>query len=146
MKKFFERVKAALVKLFGSTTWEKTTSATIAYIAPLLETIVGLAAGGPAETIVTAIVAKIQSALATVTAVVDGATTTPPANEIAAVTEALNSIKTNLAALLADADVKNSGLLTKVTAVVDTIIGEVEAILAEIPSSSTGTASSGATA
>jgi hypothetical protein len=135
MKKFFERVEAAFKKLFGSTTWEKTASATITYVAPLLETIVQLTAGSAAETVTAGVVATVQSDLATLSAVVDGATATPPANELAAATEALTSIQTNFGSLLAAAEVKNSGKVTEITAVANTIIGEVEAILGNIPKS-----------
>jgi hypothetical protein len=135
VKKFWSRVEAAFKKLFGSTTWEKTASATISFVAPLLETIVGLAAGGPAATIVANIVATVQSDLATVSAVVTGATQTPPANEIQACLNALGSIKANFAALLAAAEVKNSAEATKITAVANTIIGEIDAILENLPAS-----------
>lgn len=130
---FFHKVESAFKKLFGSTTWEKTVSSTLTYVGPLLELLVGLAAGGPAETLVTGIVNTTQTDLATVAAVVTGATATPPANEMAAVTSALNSIKANLPQLLTAADVKNSTKSTEITATTNTIIGEVEAILANIP-------------
>lgn len=134
MDKFFHRVGAAFKKLFGSTTWEKTTSATITYVAPLLETLVALTAGGPAETLVAGIVAKVQKSLATVSAVVEDATATPPANELAAVEQALGSIQTNLPTLLEAAEIKNSTHATEITATTNTIIGEVDAILQNIPS------------
>jgi hypothetical protein len=134
VKKFWHRVEAAFKKLFGSSKWEKTTSAVISYIAPLLETLVALTAGGPAAALVTNIVSIAQTDLATLAAVVDGATATPAANEVSAAINALNSIKTNLAALLTAADVKNAATSLQVTATVNAIIGEVEAILANVPS------------
>ena len=135
MKKFWERVEAAFKKLFGSTTWEKTASAVLSYVAPLLETLVGLTAGGPAETLVAGVVSTVQKDLATIEAVVGDATATPPANELAAATEALTSIKTNLGSILTAAEVTNSAEASKITAVVNTIIGEIEAMLANVPSS-----------
>lgn len=133
MNKFWHRTEQVFKELFGSTTWEKTASSVLTYVGPLLGTLVALTAGAPAGGLVTAAVAKAQSALATVAAVVSGATSTPPANELAAATNALNSVKTNLAALLTAADVKNSAHATEITATVTTVIGEVEAMLENIP-------------
>jgi hypothetical protein len=133
VKKFWNKVESAFKKLFGSTNWEKTASAVITYVAPLLELLVGLAAGGPAETLVAGIVNTVQADLATVAAVVNGATATPPANELAAVTNALNSVKANLPALLTAVEVKNSAKSTEIASTANTIIGEVEAILANMP-------------
>jgi hypothetical protein len=135
MKKFWDKVEAAFKKLFGSTKWEQTASSVVTYVAPLLETLVALTAGGPAAAIVTGIVNTVQADLATVAAVVNGATATPPVNELAAVMQALASIQTNLPALLTAAEVKNSTNASKITAVVNTIIGEVEAIADNIPKS-----------
>jgi hypothetical protein len=133
MKKFWYKVEDAFKKLFGSTTWEKTASSVLTYLAPLLETLVALTAGGPAAALATGIVDTLQSDLATVAAVVNGANATPPANELAAVIQALESIETKLAALLTAAEIKNSTNAAKITAVVNTIVGEVEAILENIP-------------
>ena len=137
---FFHKAEAVFKRLFGSATWEKTVSSTLTYVAPLLELLVGLAAGGPAETLVTGIVNTTQSDLATVAAVVTGATATPPANEMAAVTNALNSIKANLPQLLTAVEVKNSTKSTEITATASTIIGEVEAIFSNIPGAVPATA------
>ena len=133
MKKFWDKVESAFKKLFGSTKWEQTTSSVITYVAPLLETLVALTAGGPAAALVTGIVNTVQADLTTVAAVVNGATATPPANELAAVNQALTSIKNNLPTLLTAAEVKNSTNASKITAVVNTVIGEVEAIAENIP-------------
>ena len=133
MKTFFHKVEAAMKKLFGSTSWEKTVSATLTYTGPMLELLVGLAAGGPAAAIVTRVVNTVQADLGTVAAVVNEATETPSANEMAAAISALNSIKANLPQLLTAAEVKNSTKATEIAATSNTIIGEVEAILANIP-------------
>ena len=44
-KTFFDKVGSVLKKLFGSASFEQTVQSVITYAAPLLETIVGLAAG-----------------------------------------------------------------------------------------------------
>jgi hypothetical protein len=139
MKKFWDKVETAFKKLFGSTTWEKTASSVLTYVGPLLETLVALTDPAIAP-LVTSIVNTVRSDLATVYAVVSGATATPPTNELQAVTNALGSIQTNLAALLSAAGVKNSANAAKITAVVDTIIGEVQAIAENIPKASAATA------
>jgi hypothetical protein len=132
MNKFWDKVETAFKKLFGSASWEKTTSSVLTYVGPLLETLLSLTDPAVAP-LVTGIVNTVQSDLATVSAVVSGATATPPANELQAVTNALGSIQTNLAALLSAAGVKNSANAAQLTAVVDTIIGEVKAIAENIP-------------
>ena len=65
-KTFFDKVGSVLKKLFGSASFEQTVQSVITYAAPLLETIVGLAAGSPAATAVAAVVSTVQSDLATV--------------------------------------------------------------------------------
>jgi hypothetical protein len=45
----------------------------------------------------------------------------------------LTSVQTNLGTLLADADIKNSTKAADITGAVNTLIGEVEAILAAAP-------------
>lgn len=133
MKKFWDKVEAAFKKLFGSTKWEQTATSVITYVAPLVETIVGLAAGGPAEALVTSVVNIVKSDLATVSAIVSGATETPAGTALVAVKNALSSIQTNLGSVLSDADVKNSAKYADITSVVNLIVGEVEAVLSNIP-------------
>jgi hypothetical protein len=133
VKKFWHRIEAAFKKLFGSSNWEKTASAVITYAAPIIETIVSLAAGGPAEVLVARVVSTIQGDLATMSAVVDGATGTPPANELQVFVNAANSIKSNLTSILASAEVKNSAKQAAITAAVDTIVGELDACVANMP-------------
>lgn len=140
MKTFFHKVEAAMKKLFGSTTWEKTVTSTLTYVAPLLELLVGLAAGSPAEALVTEVVNTVTTDLGTVAAVVNGAKATPSTSDLTAATNALNSIKANLPQLLTAAEVKNSAKATEITATASTIIGEVEAILSNIPTKVTAPA------
>lgn len=134
VKTFFEKFGSELKKLFGSTaTWEQTARSVITYVAPILETIIGLAAGGPAEAAVSGVVNSIQADLATISAVVQGAAVTPRSPTAVTVKTALESIKANLGSLLADADIKNSTKVTEITAAVNGISGEVEALLANLP-------------
>jgi len=136
VKTFFAKVEAEAKKLFGSTTWEKTVTSVVTYTAPIAETLIGLAAGQPAEALVAEGVTILKSDLATVSAVVSGATTTPSATGLATVVSALNSIKTNLSGLLTAAEVKNSKTSSAITSTVNLIVGEMDAALANVPSAS----------
>jgi hypothetical protein len=132
---FFHSVGAAFKKLFGSSTWERTAASTITYVAPLLETIVQLAAGSAAEQAVAKVIATVQSDLATVAAVVDGTASGTP-HGTAVVVSALGSIKTNLSGLLSLAEVKNSGKVSQITTAVNLIVGEADAMLGAMPGAS----------
>jgi hypothetical protein len=133
MKTFFAKLKAAFEKVFGSTTWEKTALGVISFIAPLLETIVGLAAGGPAEALVAKVISIVQSDLSTLQTVVSDATSATSTSGLQTAQNALNSIKTNLSSLLTAAQIKNSTKAADITAAVNTVVGEVDAILENMP-------------
>lgn len=130
---FFHRVGAAFKKLFGNSTWEKTAQSTITFVAPLLETIVQLAAGSGAEQAVAKVVGTVQSDLATLLAVIDEANASTDPHTAAVVATALGSVKDNLSCLLNIAEIKNSGKITQVTAAVNLIVGEVDAMLGSLP-------------
>ena len=131
---FFASVKSFFHKLFGSLpSWEKSASSTLAFAAPLVEEIVALSAGEPAAAEVQSIVSEVQKDMATVATVVSGAAGEPSATSYQTATTALNSIKTNLTGLLTAGHVKNPDTLAKVTGITNTIIGEAEAILSEMP-------------
>lgn len=132
---FFHRVGSAMKKLFGSSTWEKSAQATISYVAPLLETIVQLSAGSGAEQAVASIIGKVQSDLATLSAVVDEANASTDPHASAVVATVLGSIRDNLSDLLGMAEIKNAGKVTEITAAVNLIAGEVNAMLGSLPAS-----------
>lgn len=134
---FFHKVGAIAKKLFGSTTWEKTAQSVITYTAPLLETVVQLAAGDAAEQTVAKVVNTVQADLATLAAVVDGAHQ-GDAHGAAVAISALGSIKVNMVGLLQATDVKNSTKATEITAVVNLIVGEVDAMLLSLPMAAQG--------
>ena len=67
IKSFFESVGSEIEKLFKSvvsSSWEQKASATIKYVAPLVETIVQLAAGTAAAAAVTGVINQVQADLA----------------------------------------------------------------------------------
>lgn len=129
---FFEKVGSTLKKLFTSHGWETKAIATINYVAPMVETIVALTAGGPAATIVANVVNIVKADLATVATVCQDGMPAPGSTAAQTVTSALNSVKSNLTELLADADVKNSAKAEEITAVTTTIIGEANALLSSL--------------
>jgi hypothetical protein len=133
VKKFWQRVESVFKKLFGSSKWEKTALSVISYIAPILETIIALAVGGPAAAIVTNAIEMAKTDLATMAAVVDGATGTPPPNELQLFVQAENSIRANLGGLLQLAEIKNSGKQAEITNAVNLIVGELDAAVQNLP-------------
>jgi len=135
---FFEKVGGWLKKLFTNTTIEHKILATVTYVAPLVEGILGFV--DPAiSAVVTRVITMVEADLATVTATVDGAKVTPGTPAAATVTSALTSVKTNLTGLLADAGVKNSANFAKIQAAVNTVIGEAVAMLGELAPGSVAT-------
>lgn len=134
MKKFWHKAEAVLKELFGSSSWEKTASATLTYIGPALQLLLTLAAGPQVAAIVGGVIAKAQAGLATIGAVVNGATSTPAPNAVAAAVAAANSIRANLTGLLSVAEIKNSTRSAEITAVVNEIVGELDEFVSNAPS------------
>jgi hypothetical protein len=129
VKTFFEKIGEWFKEIAHNTTWEQTALTTLKVVAPLLDTLVTLTAGEAAGAVVANAVNQLQSDIAGAAALLSGA----DAGGTVTVTSLLNSVKTNLGTLLADADVKNSTKITQITSVANTVIGEVEAILSAVP-------------
>jgi hypothetical protein len=128
-KSVFEKVGAEIEKLFGgSASVEQKVQATITFVAPLVNTVVVLADPAIAPT-VAKVISTVQADLALVSTVVQGATPAPGSSAATTATTALNSVKTNLSELLTDSGVKNSANFSKISAAVNLIIAEVEAVL-----------------
>jgi len=130
---FFSKIKAFFEKLFESGNWERTVSSVITVIAPLVESIVALTAGEAASSEVQGVVNQVLSDLAAVQALATSATPATGATTYQQIGTVLSGIKTNLASLLAAGHIKDTATLTKVTAIVDTVVNECEAILSELP-------------
>ena len=127
-KTVFGKIESLFKEVFGSAaTWEQIASTTITVVSPIVETIITLTDGEPAALAVAAIVAQIQTDMANVAKTITAAGSSPT------VTTTLNSIITNLQALLTGADIKDATTLTKVESVVKTLVAEFEAILDAIP-------------
>jgi hypothetical protein len=130
-KSFFSKLESFFKKVFGSSTWERTAETAITITAPLLETLVALTAGEPAAAALTGVIKQAENDLAGTAVLLqqaqlgDGTAKTQATNMIAAV-------DTNLQTLLTDAQIKDPATLEKVTAVVNTVSGELQAILAAV--------------
>lgn len=125
---FFSKIEGWFSKVFSKApSWQQTASATLTVAAPLLETIVTLSAGEGAGEEVGKIVAEVQSDMAAASALITSSGPTPTLNSV------LGSITGNLGALLTAGHIKDPGTLEKVTSVVNTIVGEVEAITSVLP-------------
>ncbi len=100
--------------------------ATVGALAPLIEA--GLTVEDPAiAPVVTAAFTEVQTDLGTFESIVKQAGTTPTALSV------LNSVNANLAAVLTDAQVKNSAKIADITATVNAVTSEIDAITAYFP-------------
>ena len=116
----------------GHSNWEQSASTTLKLVAPLTETIVTEAAGEADADKVQSLVTEVQSDLAVAATLISGADA-PGASAGTQITTALNSVTANLGGLLSAGHIKNPATLTKVTSIVKTVVGEVEAILSAMP-------------
>ena len=124
----WSKVEAWFKKVFSKAPgWEKTASAVLTYVAPLLETVIALTAGEPAAAAIATVVGKVQSDMAV------AAVTIEDANASVSLTGVLTSIQTNLSSLLTAGQITDAATVTKVTAVVNTIIAEIKAVAAAVP-------------
>ncbi len=123
---FFGRVKAELKKLFlHAPGWEASAAATLTYVAPMVELAVTLADPAAAP-IVNALIEKVQSAMAAAAVVIKAAGPTPT------LVTYLNAINNDIAQVENAAQIKDPATAAKLAALVGTITGEVNAILAEV--------------
>jgi hypothetical protein len=130
-KSFFASAEDWFEKIFGHTTWQQTASTTIALSAPLVESLVAVTAGEADSAKVQEVVNEVQTDLATVAQLIkqsQGGT-----NTFQTIANILNSVKNNLSGLLAAGHIKDQATLEKVTGIVNTVLGELVAILGSIP-------------
>ena len=136
---FFSKIEAAFKKVFGSSKWEQTAETTLTLVAPLLETLLALTAGAPAATAVGVVIAKIQMGLATAAKLSSDikAGTVSSANGAQQLSAMLAAVQADLGTLLTATQIKDQTTQAKVTAIVDSISGEVQAIIAALPTPAT---------
>lgn len=126
IKSFFEHVGEWLKVHLGTTASFEHTAATALKIAePLINTLLALTAGEPIAAKVSAVANQVINDLNTTSAILNGAAATGGIT----VTSLLTGVQSNLSTLLADADVKNSAKSAEITGIVNSLLGEVEAIL-----------------
>jgi hypothetical protein len=132
---FFKSIESEFKKIFGSTTWEKTAETTLTLISPLLETAVALTTGEPAAAALTAVIAKVQAALAAAVKVLSdvqaGKATSTSA--VQTISTTLTAVQSDLQTLLTAGQIKNPATQAKITAIMNTVVGEVQAVLQEVP-------------
>lgn len=132
MLSFFKKAASIFTKMFGQapTLLQKMATA-ISYVAPLTNEIVALSAGEANAQIVTNIVHEVQSDLTTAATVISaahGGTLTPTA--ATTIQGSLAAVNDNLKGLLVAGHIKNPDTQSKVSATVETITGELSAVLA----------------
>lgn len=131
---FFKSAFDWFKKVFTNTDWTHAAQVAITVAAPLVDTVAELV-GGPAAG---AEVANIVNIVKTDFGVVSTTLSQVQAGSagvsaIGLLKNTLASIKDNLQALLGVAAVKNDATKQTVTLTVNTIIGEIDAILASVP-------------
>jgi hypothetical protein len=126
-KSFFDKIGDFFKDIFDNkATWEKTASTALAVVGPLLDTVVGLTAGSAAATAVSNVITQVQKDLQAALALLSSDTGGTAKQQV---TQLISGVQSQLATLLADADVKNSAEAAKITSAVNLISGELQAIL-----------------
>lgn len=137
---FIGKVEHSFKNLFNKVpSWSQTASATLKLIAPLTGTIVGLAAGDEGSSQAAKIISEVESDLAVASSLLaeshDGAAAP------AGLANALNAAKSNLQSLLAAGHIKNPATVRKIETLINTIVGEVEAIQSILPANASAASS-----
>jgi hypothetical protein len=135
MKKFFAKVESFFKKAFGSSKWEKTASTVLTIVTPLLTTLLALTAGPSVAAAVGGVISQVQKNLAAASVLIDdldaaGASATHTPQQVVAI---LGAARSDLSSILQLAEVKNSGKQAEITQVVNTIVDELDAIVAAAP-------------
>lgn len=131
---FFKKAFDWLKKVFTNTDWTHAAQVSITIAAPLVETVAGLVAGPAADAEVTNIVNVVKTDFGVVSTTLGQVQAgSSNVNTITLLKNTLSSIVTNLQSLLTVADIKDAGTKQTVTMTVNTIVGEIEAILASVP-------------
>lgn len=130
---FFEAVGTEIEKLFGASSLEQKAQAVISYVAPVVNTIVGLLDPAVAP-LVAGVISAVQSDLATISVVVQSATAAPGSTAAQTIKTAITGVNTNLNGILQMAEVKNSAKIAQITSAVTLISGELNALLTNLPS------------
>ena len=120
IENIFKKLFAAEPKL------AQTVTATIAVVAPLVETILVVTGDEAAAVEIEQVVEQVEADLAAITGLVKTSGATPTLQSV------LAAVETDLKSLLTAGDIKDSGTITKVTDIVDTIVAELQAIVGAV--------------
>ena len=134
VKTFFEKFEQKFVALFKKApSFEQKAAAVVAYVAPAVQMILGLV-DPPLAAILAPIFAVVEKDLAIVETVTTSLVVAPGTSAIVTVENALTAVKTNIAGILQLAEVKSSAKVTQIETEVSGVVGEIEALLADLPS------------
>jgi hypothetical protein len=132
--KFFHSALSFLEKVFTNTDWTHAAQVGITVAAPLIETVATLAGGPQVGAEVTNIVNTVKTDFGVVSVTLGqiqaGNTSV---STVTLLKNTLGAIKTNLAQLLTVADINDAATKQTVTLTVNTIVGEIDAVLDSIP-------------
>jgi hypothetical protein len=124
----FEDITNIFIKFFKQVPiWTTTASTTLAFIAPVLETIVAIDGSVALDNKVVNVIKLIQSDLVLAAKFVNAVDSSKNLVDV------LESIKTNVGDLLTIAAVKNSAHFAQYENYAKAIIGEIEAIISVLP-------------
>lgn len=130
MGNFFKNVIHVFTKLFGNApSVLQTASSVLRYVSPFIKGILSLVGGEPLAADVQKIVAEIQSDLATAATLISQSHGSPSAGIVDQLVNILTAVNSNLAALLQAGHIKEPSTVAKVTAIVNTITGEIQALV-----------------
>lgn len=124
----FEKIENIFVSFFKKEpSWALVAETDLAFIAPVINTIVTLNAGAAVDAQVQEVIADIQKDLVLATKFVQAE------DSSSNLTDVLNTLKSNLNGLLTLAGIKSNPEFNKISAYVSGIIAELEAIINVIP-------------
>ena len=118
VKSFFEHIGEWLKDHLGDAqTVEHQAATALAVLSPLLSTLITFTAGPAIAAKVASYVSAVQTKLANASALLNGAETTVQSGTPITLDSMLSGVQSDMAALLADADVKNSTEVAKIESV-----------------------------
>jgi hypothetical protein len=133
---FFKSIFAFFKSLVHPQSWAKAVNTTLNLLAPLTNEVVALTAGEADAGKVAGVIDQAQTDLALVAGIVSTAETGgPSAPMLTTATNSLHAVQQNMQGLLTAGHIKDPATIEKVTGIANAIIGEIDAILKEIPGS-----------
>jgi hypothetical protein len=126
---FFGKLAHVFGSIFGKApSVLQTVRSVISFVGPLVSGILPLVGGEEYAAETGKIIAEIESDLGTAATLISQAHGSPSADVYDKINNLLGAVNNNLAALLQSGHIKDAGTVTKVTAIVNTITAEVQAV------------------